>query len=1089
MLIELLIFCVSTYFTYANSYIATFPNSLIPGVNLDTRVTVLGATGPVHVLASLHHVSNNSEISSTSKQVSNGVPSTLPIKVPEGLPLSQYKVSISGSGGLTFRNESKIRFEDKNLFIFLQTDKTRYSAGQQVRYRAILLHPNLLGYKGTFTITIFDGNDNKIEVIDHLKTKDGVVTGKLVLSKEPVFGKWRINVNTDTESLTKNFEVNDYVVPRFSVDIALPAGIKTTATSVDISVSARFTFNADVLGNCTIQIYVKDNPYQFVEYWKQIKGKVNFTVDMTDLRNTFTSLFNNIIVRALVTDNATALTIAAEEDLKFSSDQTFPTYTSQQTLTITKIDKRDTFVPGLTYHTPVFVGYGDEPVGSAGFINVIPTVTTAEERLCLLNNPPTRWLDKRTTILQNFTIAFDESGYAALNVPVSNHTDLLVLQLSYGTTQNDVTLYSVSSRPVPLLRMNVDKVHTRVGENLTIFTEATEFLGGLISYEIYARGILLKTVVNRLAHAKRTYIDLEVTGDMVPQMYVVATHLTPLGHLLSDYVTFKVDGSPCKNKVSIKYNTTVLEPRGGLQMEIKADPNSTVYIMIEDEKNRLLGTENDVYLSEIADTIEKSNRNVKSHTGRKRRYDSNMPLTLNGYRWILKYVNYTHEQEKLFRRSNSNVGDDIYHESGVVVLSDIDMYQRTDTSNLLMFDTILPKKCIHITTLPPVTYPYGVFPGQPPTPAPGVTYAPNNIPTPAPGMTYAPGQFPTWVPGMVPTPAPGQTYAPGMATTPVPASVAAKDILRNRFPETWLWEEYHIGPSGKHFVIQTAPDAITSWITSVFATNPDTGFGISEVKQKISVKKSFFLTMDLPSSIILGEEVLVQITVFNYMAVPQQVFLQVVKSDDPTHPIPAATMVQPNEGHSTYIRVTPTALGTLKINVHAKAGFFSTSATDALEKEVAVLPLGVHKTTNEQHLVDVNSGGQTFTQTLLLKDHPNIISGTKNVYMKITGDFLVPSIEGLQNLINLPNGCGEQTMLNLAPDVFLTKYMNVTGQLTRAVEDRALQFIRSGYQHELGFRHYDGSFSIWGSIRRLWKHMVDRVCFKMFSPSQRVYYH
>jgi hypothetical protein len=34
-------------------------------------------------------------------------------------------------------------------------------------------------------------------------------------------------------------------------------------------------------------------------------------------------------------------------------------------------------------------------------------------------------------------------------------------------------------------------------------------------------------------------------------------------------------------------------------MDLHADPNSTVYLMFEDEKNRLIGTENDVFLDEV----------------------------------------------------------------------------------------------------------------------------------------------------------------------------------------------------------------------------------------------------------------------------------------------------------------------------------------------------------------------------------------------------------------------------------------------------------------------------------------------------------
>ena len=83
----------------------------------------------------------------------------------------------------------------------------------------------------------------------------------------------------------------------------------------------------------------------------------------------------------------------------------------------------------VTLNSQLFVGYDDEPIGISGTINVIPTVTTAEVKTCLLNNPPTKWLDKKTTVMQNITVAFDESGYGALNVPVSAHTDKIEFEV------------------------------------------------------------------------------------------------------------------------------------------------------------------------------------------------------------------------------------------------------------------------------------------------------------------------------------------------------------------------------------------------------------------------------------------------------------------------------------------------------------------------------------------------------------------------------------------------------------------------------------------------------------------------------------
>lgn len=71
---------------------------------------------------------------------------------------------------------------------------------------------------------------------------------------------------------------------------------------------------------------------------------------MTDITGKF-SVWQDIVVRALVTDNATALTIAAEDNLKFASDTS--TYKPQKTLSLTMPEVRDTFVPGITYHTTV----------------------------------------------------------------------------------------------------------------------------------------------------------------------------------------------------------------------------------------------------------------------------------------------------------------------------------------------------------------------------------------------------------------------------------------------------------------------------------------------------------------------------------------------------------------------------------------------------------------------------------------------------------------------------------------------------------------------------------------------------------------
>lgn len=44
----------------------------------------------------------------------------------------------------------------------------------------------------------------------------------------------------------------------------------------------------------------------------------------------------------------------------------------------------------------------------------------------------------------------------------------------------------------------------------------------------------------------------------------------------------------------------------------------------------------------------------------------------------------------------------------------------------------------------------------------------------------------------------------------------------------------------------------------------------------------------------------------------------------------------------------------------------------------------------------------------------------------------------------MPMGCGEQTMIHMAPNVYVLQYLTNSKQVTVDVEDRAYKFIQSG---------------------------------------------
>ncbi|KAI4875836.1 hypothetical protein NFI96_005885 [Prochilodus magdalenae] len=82
--------------------------------------------------------------------------------------------------------------------------------------------------------------------------------------------------------------------------------------------------------------------------------------------------------------------------------------------------------------------------------------------------------------------------------------------------------------------------------------------------------------------------------------------------------------------------------------------------------------------------------------------------------------------------------------------------------------------------------------------------------------------------------------------------------------------------------------------------------------------------------------------------------------------------------------------------------------------------------------------------------------------MTCSGDILGPSIRGLDSLIQMPYGCGEQNMINFAPNVYVLQYMRSTGRTDEEVHSKAVTYMTQGYERELSYQRIDGSFSAFG---------------------------
>ena len=77
-----------------------------------------------------------------------------------------------------------------------------------------------------------------------------------------------------------------------------------------------------------------------------------------------------------------------------------------------------------------------------------------------------------------------------------------------------------------------------------------------------------------------------------------------------------------------------------------------------------------------------------------------------------------------------------------------------------------------------------------------------------------------------------------------------------------------------------------------------------------------------------------------------------------------------------------------------------------------------------------------------------------------------PSINGLDDLLKMPYGCGEQNMLNFAPNIFITRYLEITNNLDEATMEKSKGFMVKGmYSYNNCFLLFNQSFVIFSPIR------------------------
>jgi CD109 antigen len=286
-----------------------------------------------------------------------------------------------------------------------------------------------------------------------------------------------------------------------------------------------------------------------------------------------------------------------------------------------------------------------------------------------------------------------------------------------------------------------------------------------------------------------------------------------------------------------------------------------------------------------------------------------------------------------------------------------------------------------------------------------------------------------------------------------PADLAEVQRVRQYFPETWLWADLITGSDGKGTLDVQAPDSITTWVLRAVALSKDKGLGVDE--SELVVLQPFFIQVDLPYSAIRGEEFPVNVALYNYQDQPQEFFVDLEEADwfEALEEVTSSVTVQANDIGAVQFMIRATDLGIQDVKVTAR----SRETADAVIKNLSIVPEGVEREVVQNFVL---SGGAS--ETVDTSVPSDIVDGSGRAYVALTSSYLTQTIEGLDELLQMPFGCGEQNMILFAPDAYIARYLKETGQLRPEIMAKAEKLMITGYQREMTYRRSDGSFSAFG---------------------------
>ncbi|XP_067934596.1 ovostatin-like isoform X3 [Watersipora subatra] len=1027
---------------------------------------------------------------------------------------------------------------------FIQTDKPIYKPGQLVRIRILTLDTRLRPSNDMIEIiTIETPSRVRVEQWNNLTVSNGMVQLEFQLHEEPDMGYYTIKMKRNGKDNQQRFEVKEYVLPKYEVTVEPPKYVTFQTERVVAKVCAKYTFGQPVLGvvESSVCVYERQS-YYFARSAVSIDGAPgsNPNTDGTN-EGSYCTLVEEPLVDGCYTVNVSRrdvgydrystyqynvrLVIEARVKEQGTGDYlnaTAQTLYFQQYDIQLKLEGPDRFKPGLPYNAKLTAKKLDgkpspgEPVdivinnwGSRGrYSKSYIADANGEVKFSI---PPSAQ-DLSSYSIQAVATRFNSSFWSW-----SSPRAYLYVEGWYSPSgsflqivPNTQTLSCGSQATFKIQYTTSIALETRLQYKVVGLTDIADYGSSPISltlntavteqdeqddwdhtprpscYYYWWRscGVIIDSVASgspgrdttttvasptttqgtqvTATHKGTFSVTVPVTAAMSTSGKLVVYYIRPDGEVVADGLTFKVEECT-ENEAQMRFSKSEARPGEPVDLLFTASPNSLCSYGVVDKSVFLEGGDNQLSLSKALNSIQRLALQEWSGV-----YENQLsqcgPVPTNAthhFYWSMPYE----DASEGFKAAGLATTTSLNINTSPCKLNSYIRYNRRfeSSNNRRGAEAVSAKE--------------GGLNGNSNANSVSADSSRNS----------------------------GNGNENGNQNVNIETEIA--QTVRTYFPETWLWELVEIDSTGAATVASTVPDTITEWVGNTVCMDEQDGLGVSPAASLIAFQP-FFVSMNLPYSVIRREKMPIAVTVSNYLSQCLAVSLSVNESPEYDIQIKSSAVkcvcaqdtatknfvLVMNEIGDVNVSITAEVVNNASVCPPGSEMASLVGMSDAVIRPVIVEPEGNPREYTVSDFVcmtDPNSatpsGTAVETYSLPLPDPAELIAGSERAYVKVVGDVMGPAMSNIGSLLKMPYGCAEQTMVSFAPNIFALKYLEAVNKDSPAIRKRAIQYMKSGYQRELTYAHADQSYSSFGKSKpdtpgSMWLTAFVVKCFGLAEP-------